>query len=100
MTARYFPALLVLGLSIVVSLAAQLMPRPDKQMAVIFPAGSSFAENFAAATSAGAQVVRSGIAPNILIVYSQAPDDLYRHGAVAVVNAVIEGGCFLSPPKV
>lgn len=95
------PALLLLALSAVVVLTLQLMPsRSAGQLAVIYPPGESFDAYFQHAVAAGAQVVRSGVTPNIVIVYGGDADRLYQYGALIVVNAVVEGGCILSPRRV
>lgn len=100
MRSIYLPALVLLGLSAITVLGLTLVPgRSGTQLAVIYPLNGSFEKNFALAVSSGARVVRIGATSNILIVDAGDVDQLYRHGALLVINAVIEGDCILSPRR-
>lgn len=93
----YWPALLLLAVSLGFSLTARLIPREGQPVAVVFSPGLSYADRLSRALGAGGDGwLGSGPGQWTVIVRSDRPDfadRLYRAGAWLVLRAPSAGLC-------
>ena len=104
MKLTYFPAILLIILSVLGFSYAVLKPKAETgQFAVVYPVGSGFGTNLASVVQSGARLVRVGTFSNILIVQSEdtaITSRLKNSGAVVLLNPLVEGSCFQRPQSI
>ncbi|WP_321395861.1 hypothetical protein [Emcibacter sp.] len=102
---KYGPALLCFSASLLALIFVKLSPADNRELAVIFPAGYSLEDSFRQTSTSGAYVTGVGTFDNI--VHFRIPDQtqrqrtldqLYKAGALVVINPFGAAGCFARTP--